>query len=92
MLRDRGLASGDALVLPAERPAIVDESLRAIGIAPEDCRQLARGHVLAAEELTVVACDRFHHDLLAGTRRALAPAGRVAGSRRPHKPRRGEGT
>ena len=68
LLRDRGLLTD--LVLPADRPAWLDASLARIGVAPAD--ELARGGVLAADELVVVACDRFRPELLGPARDAAA--------------------
>lgn len=74
LLRDRGLLDVRTLVLPASRPARIDASLRMLGIEPQDCRTVAVGQVLAADLLTVVACDRFHPALLDRTRAVLSPS------------------
>ncbi len=73
LLRDRDLLRGD-LVLPAHRPARIDDSLHAIGIDPDACHLLAVGQVLHARRLVLVACDRFHPALLDRARSVLAPA------------------
>ena len=89
LLRERGLL-GD-LVLPADRPAWLDASLARIGAAP--AAELPRGHVLAADELVVVSCDRFRPELLGPARDAAAdppggPDARVFVSRRSARGRR----
>lgn len=93
MLRDQGLLDSGDLVLPSVRPQVVDDSLRHIGVDPAACHQLARGQVLAADNLVVVACDRFHPALMAAARAAftpeLAPAtGRILISRKAAKGRK----
>lgn len=85
MLRDNGALSG--LVLPAERPAWLDASLRRIGIEPDGLPQLPAPGVLRARRLRLVESDRFRPELLRAAREALqlpagAPDGRVFISRR----------
>jgi hypothetical protein len=89
LLRDRGML--DDLVLPADRPAWLDASLARIGVAP--ATELPRGGVLAADELVVIACDRFRPELLGPARDAAAdpprgPEARVFVSRRSARGRR----
>ena len=91
LLRERGLL--DDLVLPEARPVLVDASLRALGIDPAGCATLATDRVLAARRLTVVACDRFHPELMDAARAALVPpdppaTGRLLVSRRTARGRR----
>jgi hypothetical protein len=89
MLRDQGLLDG--LVLPAGRPAWVDESLARIGISA--LRELPTPGVLAAGRLTLVESDRFRPELLQAARDAIAgsvarPDRRVFVSRREARGRR----
>ncbi len=70
LLRDRGELG--ALVLPAERGAAIDASLRRLGIEPADHPQLPTGAVLAAGELTLLDTDRFRPELLRLARDAMA--------------------
>ena len=89
LLRDRGMLAD--LVLPADRPAWLDASLARIGAAP--AAELPRGGVLAADELVVVACDRFRPELLGPARDAVSdplggPDARVFVSRRSARGRR----
>lgn len=68
LLRDRGML--DDLVLPADRPAWLDASLARIGVEP--AAELPRGAALRADEMILVACDRFRPELLSAARRAAA--------------------
>ena len=72
LLREMDLLAD--LVLPAERDARIDASLRRLGIEPDRHPQLPTGAVLAADELLVVESDRFRPELLRLARDALAPA------------------
>ena len=92
LLREMG-ELGD-LVLPAERGAAIDASLRRIGIEPSDHPQLAPGAVLAAEALVILETDRFRSELLRLARDAVTgglaegPRRRVLVSRRSARGRR----
>ena len=91
LLRERGELG--ALVLPAERSAAIDASLRRLGIEPAEHPQLPTGAVLAVGELTLLETDRFRPELLRLARDAmvgLEAAGprRVLVSRRSARGRR----
>lgn len=80
LLKRRG-GLGD-VILPARRNAVIDASLRMLGIDP------ARHHVhdparpLRADELTVLETDRFRPELLRPVRDALGAGGGAAPWRR----------
>ena len=62
LLRERG-ELGD-VVLPRERTPVIDGSLHAIGLSPEDFRQFDDDQFLRVDELVVVGTDRFRPELL----------------------------
>ncbi len=88
----RGLGLIDQLALPAERPPLVDASLRLLGVEPDRCVQVATGERVVFEHLTVLETDRFRPELLRPVREALAKIGpsrrRVFISRRRARGRR----
>ena len=62
LLRERDMLAD--IVLPPERSAAIDASLRMIGIAPEEYRTFDETRPLSVGELTVVGSDRFRPELL----------------------------
>ena len=86
LLRERGELAD--LVLPAERSAATDASLRRLGIEPADHPQLPTGSVLAADELVVLETDRFRPELLRLARETVTDGGGAPGGRRVFVSRR----
>ena len=62
LLREKGML--DQVILPPERSAAMDESLRMIGLEPEQCRTYDPARPLFVEELTILGTDRFRPELL----------------------------
>ena len=62
LLRERGLL-GDIL-LPPERTAAIDGSLKMLGIEPEQLRTYDLAKPLRVDQLTIVGTDRFRPELL----------------------------
>lgn len=62
LLRERGELAG--VILPQERTPVIDGSLHAVGLRPDDFRQFAPAQFLHVDELTVVGTDRFRPELL----------------------------
>ncbi len=52
------------VLLPAKRPAFVDDSLRMFGIDPDSFQTFDVGTTVEVEELTLVESDRFRPELL----------------------------
>ena len=75
LLKARGKLDG--LVLPARRNAAVDNSLRMLGIEPNDFPVHDPSRPLRVDALTVIGTDRFRPELLRPVREALS---------RPSKP------
>lgn len=61
------------VVLPRERSAAIDASLRMLGLDPGDFPTYDPDRPLEVEELTVLGTDRFRPELLQPVRAALAP-------------------
>lgn len=74
LLREQGLL-GDVLLPPDPSPLVV-ETLRLLGLDPEQFPTYDPEAVLEAEELTILSTDRFRPELLRSVRDALwtAPA------------------
>lgn len=62
LLRDHGLL--DTILLPPERTAVMDASLRMLGLEPGAFATWDPARPLRVAELTVVGTDRFRPDLL----------------------------
>lgn len=71
LLRTRG--GLDDLVLPRRRNAVVDASLRMLGLDPGAFADFDPDRPLEVGELTLVGTDRFRPELLRPVRDALAP-------------------
>lgn len=77
----------DDVLLPSERPAAMDDSLRLVGIEPERLPTFDAARPLQIGELTIVGTDRFRPELLrlvpeaCGVASAAAPRRRVFISR-----------
>jgi hypothetical protein len=69
LLRDRG-ALADVL-LPSERTAAIDGSLRLLGLPPEEFPAFDVSRPLRVDRLTIVGTDRFRPELLTLVPRAL---------------------
>lgn len=69
MLRERGMLG--QVLLPPERSAALDDSLRMLGMAPENFLTFDMEHPLLVEELTVLGTDRFRPELLQMVPQAL---------------------
>lgn len=62
LLRDLGLL--DRVLMPPERTAVMDASLKLLGLEPEAFPTWDPARPLRVEELTLVGTDRFRPDLL----------------------------
>lgn len=71
LLLERRGELGDVL-LPARRPAVVDQSLWFYGFDPGRFATFEPGQLLEVEELTLVGTDRFRPELLRSVRDACA--------------------
>lgn len=85
LLRQHGLL--DDVLLPADRPAAMDDSLRIVGIEPDRLRSFDPARPLDVDELTIAGTDRFRPELLrlvpdaCGLTSAAAPHRRIFISR-----------
>jgi capsular polysaccharide biosynthesis protein len=61
----------DDVLLPPDRPAFVDDSMRAVGIEPEQFATFDPSRPLRVAELTVLETDRFRPELLRSVREAV---------------------
>ena len=90
LMKERGELSD--VLLPAQRPRFVDDSLRMYGIEPASMRTFDVGTTVEVEELTLVESDRFRPELLRMPREHLASGDRQPTRRvfisREHAPRR----
>jgi capsular polysaccharide biosynthesis protein len=78
----RELGELDGVVLPRERTPVIDGSLHAIGLSPDDFRQFEPDQFLQVDELVVVATDRFRPELLRRVPEAFGVATDAAGGGR----------
>lgn len=62
LLREQGLL--DQVILPPERSATIDDSLRLLGLKPEDFQSYDPDRPLIVDELTILGTDRFRPELL----------------------------
>ena len=69
LLRDQGLLN--SVVLPAQVPPLVSETLQILDIDPSQFRTYDPGAVLEVGELTVLGSDRFRPELLRSVRDAF---------------------
>lgn len=70
LLKQKGLLG--EVILPPERTASMDGSLRMLGLEPNDFRSYDPDRPLFVEELTVVGTDRFRPELLQLVPKAFA--------------------
>ena len=80
LLRSRG-ELGDVL-LPQQRPSVVDASLRMLGFDPDEFATFENEVTLEVDELTVLETDRFRPELLHLVREALPTTSTAAPHRR----------
>lgn len=69
----RELGRLDEVILPAERTAAMDGSLRLIGLDPERFLQIDLSRPIQVDELTVLSTDRFRPELLRLVQDACGP-------------------
>lgn len=69
LLKERGALDG--LVLPQRRTKVMDQSMRMIGIEPEEYTTVSFDTPLAVEELCLVGTDRFAPDHMRAVRDAF---------------------
>lgn len=79
LLRERGML-GDVL-LPPERSAAIDGSLRMLGLEPEQFQTFDLARPLFVEQLTIMGTDRFRPELL----QMIPQAFGVTGADAPHR-------
>lgn len=72
LLRDQNALEN--VILPQKRGAVLDASLRMLGLDPDAFPTYDPGRPLEVGELTVVGTDRFRPELLAPTREAISEA------------------
>ncbi|MEX2641949.1 MAG: glycosyltransferase family 61 protein [Acetobacterales bacterium] len=80
LLRDRGEL--EDLILPQRRNAVIDDSLRLLGLDPEAFASYDPDRPLDVGELTIVGTDRFRPELLRPVRDALTLPGTGPAERR----------
>lgn len=70
LLKERGALSD--LLLPEQRNAVIDDSLRMLGLDPDAFPTFDRDRPLEIDELTVLGTDRFRPELLRRVRAGIA--------------------
>lgn len=80
LLKDRGALS--EVLLPERRNAVIDSSLRMLGLDPEAFPTFDAERPLEVGELTVLGTDRFRPELLRSVRRAISGEGNPERNRR----------
>jgi capsular polysaccharide biosynthesis protein len=79
LLREKGMLG--SVLLPPQRTAAIDGSLRLLGLDPESFQTYDPARPLFVEELTILGTDRFRPELLQLVPQAFA----VTGAPRPHR-------
>ncbi|MDQ8184957.1 glycosyltransferase family 61 protein [Pelagicoccus sp. SDUM812002] len=72
LLREQGLA--EEILLPEQRPAFIDDSLRKTGFSPENFRTFSPDTILEVSRLTLLNTDRFRPELLQLVPKAMPSA------------------
>lgn len=80
LLQERDALGDVVLPPPSHRTAVMDSSLRMLGIDPGQCQTFDPEQLLEVDELTVAATDRFRPELLQPVREAVCVF-----SRAPHR-------
>lgn len=80
LLKERGLTQD--LILPIDRPAFIDDSLKALDLKPDEIATFDPKRPLSVGRLTVMDTDRFRPELVRTVPRAFGITGQTPPTRR----------